>query len=186
MTRARGFVAVLLVTACAPAGLTNIPSAAAPEPIRYMSGDLRHVATFSENSARLGAPLDLEFVWREEPSRRFETKDGAQCISVGSPGNTVEFAVKRPIMAGEGYRCLETSFQVVRCFADCRAAVIEIARPLSGNLPGTRSAYMYVDSCIGVVALSEVHNMTANIPFEAEWLRGPVGILADADAPTCD
>jgi hypothetical protein len=111
--------------------------------------------------------------------------DNVRCVSVGMPGNSVEFAVKRPIRMGEEYKCLRTSFRVSRCFDDCKGAIIEILRPLSGNAVGTYKASMYVESCRGVIILSAAFDLAEGIPLSASWLRGEVGILADPDYPKC-
>jgi len=105
---------------------------------------------------------------------------------MGAPGNNVEYAIRRPIRAGDRYRCLGTTFRVTRCFAECRAAVVEIDAPLSGGVPGTRKTYMYVDSCVGVLAFSQIADLAQGIPLDAVWLRGNVGILADPSYPECD
>jgi hypothetical protein len=154
--------------------------------IAYVSTDLRHAAVFTQQGARFGPPL-LVFSPVEpfSPARYFDTADGAQCISVGPPGSTVEFAIKRPIVAGEQYRCLATSFRVVRCFEGCRAAVIEIEARLD-NDRGSLKSYIYAHNCLGVLVFSQNGDLAGGIPLDAEWLRGNVGILADRNHPACN
>lgn len=157
----------------------------AAEEIRYVSSDLRHVAVFSKGRARLGPRLALSPDWGSPPARYFDAGDDLQCVSIGPPGNTEEFAVRRPIKARESYKCLTTSFRVIHCFEACRAAVVERVSLVGGHARGTLKSYMYVDSCTGIVAFSSSRNLVKGIPAEAEWLRGTVGILADPDYPRC-
>jgi hypothetical protein len=116
--------------------------------------------------------------------------EGVQCISIGPPdsSNSVQIAIKRPLRAGDRYRCLRESFRVIRCFQDCRAAIVEAQSPGSGNIPrrDPLKSYMYVDSCRGLLAYSVVRDMTEAMPLSAMWLRGDVGILADPRFPVCD
>lgn len=153
--------------------------------IRYFSIDLARMDVFSERTARLGAPPGISAIWPSSKVHRIEIGDNLQCISVGSPGSTVEFAVKRPLKAGSEYKCLETSFRISRCFDYCKAAIIEIFRPFSGNVPGSYKASMYVDACRGVIILSAASDLAEGIPLSAQLLRGEVGILADPDYPKC-
>jgi hypothetical protein len=153
--------------------------------IKYLSSDLRHAVVFSKERARFGPRLALSPDWGSSPARFFGAGDHVQCVSVGPPGNTEEFAVKRPLKAGERYNCLTTTFRVTRCFEDCRAAAIE-RRVRSGNRGGTLKSYMYVDNCLGVLVFSQVGNLAEGIPIHAPWLRGTVGILADSQHPKCN
>jgi hypothetical protein len=97
----------------------------------------------------------------------------------------VEFAIKRPIRTGQQYQCLETSFRVTQCFDYCKAAIIEILRPLSGNVAGTYKDSMYVDSCRGVIILGTLSDLSEGVPLNAELLQGEVGILSDPAYPNC-
>lgn len=153
----------------------------------YLSSDLSDIAVFSKERTRFG-PTDLTIAnpeWPSFPAVYSETSDGVQCVSVGEPETTTQYAVKRPLKAGEEYRCLKTVFRVVKCFYECRAAIIEIDRPLSGGKPGAYQSYMYVDNCRGVTILSTIADLRKGIPLNAEWLRGNVGILAHPDYPRC-
>ena len=177
----------VLLTSCGlhqPRLMRESTAAPATE-ITYVSTDLRHVAVFSGSSARFGPALALSAVWPVSPSRHFNTPDNIQCVSVGPLGNTEDFAIKRPIKAGDTYSCLTTSFRVSRCFEDCRAAVVERNAQLSGVGGDTLKSYMYVDSCLGVLIFSQSGNLAEAIPLNAEWLRGDVGILADPSYPRC-
>lgn len=178
----------LTLTACTHdrtvAGVTTDHSI---QEIRYVSSDLDNAMVFSEGSARAGSIFAFSpGIWPSSPTRAIQTSDGVDCLSMGTPGNNVEFAIRRPIRAGDRYTCLRTSFHVTRCFGNCRAAVVEIEAPLGGAAPGTRKAYMYVDSCVGVLVFSQVADLDRSIPLDAAWLRGNVGILADSNYPECD
>jgi hypothetical protein len=118
------------------------------------------------------------------PARYFEPTEGVQCVSIGRSGDSTDYAIKRPIRANDRYRCLTTSFRVIRCFADCQTAVIEREWRL-GDGDGTLKSYMLVDACLGVLAFSETNDFAEGIPHDAEWLRGRVGILADPLYPEC-
>lgn len=153
----------------------------------YLSSDMSDITIFSRERTRFG-PTDLTIANPEWPSsiaKYYETNDGVQCISVGESELSIEYAVKRPLTAGEQYRCLRTTFRVVQCFYECRAAIIKMARPLSGGQPGAYQSYMYLDNCRGAVILSEVNDLSKGIPLDAEWLRGEVGILAHPNYPKC-
>jgi hypothetical protein len=148
--------------------------------IVYLSSDLSNIAIFSKGKTRFG-PTDLTIAnpeWPAFPAVNLETSDGVQCLSVGEPEIATQYAVKRPLKAGERYRCLKTNFRVTQCFDECRAAIIEIDR-------GAYQSHMYVDNCQGMIILSEVHDLSAGIPLSAKWLRGQVGILAHPDYPKC-
>jgi hypothetical protein len=149
--------------------------------ILYLSSDLAHAAIFSKDTAYFG-PADLTF---PSPAKYLETSDGVQCLSVGKSGLSIQYAVKRPLTAGENYTCLGTKFRVVRCFEECRAAIIEMDRPLNGGRPGAYQSYMYVDNCRGMLILGVVADLRNGIPLNAEWLRGEVGILAHPEYPKC-
>ena len=155
--------------------------------IQYVSTDLRHVMIIANETARIGDELALSAkVWPSVPAQRIHGLNGVECLSLGSGGNTVEFAIRRPIKAGDRYSCLRSSFTVTRCFEECEAAVIEVERPLTGlDNRGTRKAYLYVDSCRGLLVASEVADLAKGIPVDAVWLRGEVGALADLDNPKC-
>jgi hypothetical protein len=155
------------------------------EEIKYVSSDLSRVAVFSKERARFGPRLALSPVWGSSPVRYFDTGDDVQCVSIGPPGNTEEFAVKRPIKAQESYKCLTTSFRVIHCFEACRAAVVERVSQVGGHARGTLKSYMYIDGCAGIMAFSSSRNLIKGIPADAEWLRGAVGILADPDPSEC-
>lgn len=157
-----------------------------PKEIVYLSSNLDHVAIFSKNRTRFGPPdLTTDPRWPSSRARYFEANGGVLCLSIGSETNSSEYAVKRPMKLGEEYTCSRTSFRVAECFDDCKAAIIEMNRPLSGNRSGTYKSSMYVDNCRGVIILGEASNLAEGIPLNAEWLRGEVGILADPAYPNC-
>ncbi|HEX8064524.1 MAG TPA: hypothetical protein VF535_15085 [Allosphingosinicella sp.] len=168
---------------------SNGTGATAAEPefeVRYVSSDLDNVAVFSADSARIGPDLAAYEVWPSSPARYFETMNHVQCVSIGGSRGTIEYAIKRPIKPGDQYKCLKTSFRVIRCFGGCRAAVVERIYPLGGYAKrGTVKTYLYVDSCSGVLAFSQKTSLTEGIPLDAPWLRGKVGILADKGNPGC-
>lgn len=180
-------IAVLLLASCASSqpAATHLSTPPSGQDIIYVSSDLRHAAFFSQELARFGPRLALSADWPSSPARYFETGDRVQCVSVGPPGNTEEFAIKRPIRAGETYTCLTTSFRVTRCFEDCRAAVIERVSQVGGHSRGALTSNMYVDSCRGVLIFGYSIDLTEGIPLHAPLLRGAVGILADPEYPNC-
>ena len=149
--------------------------------ILYLSSDLAHAAIFSKDTAYFG-PADLTF---PSPAKYLKTNIGVQCVSVGKSGMSIEYAVKRPLTAGESYSCLGTKFRVIRCFEKCKAAIIEMDRALSGGQSGAYHSYMYVDNCRGMLILGVVSDLQNGIPLNAEWLRGEVGILAHPEYPKC-
>jgi hypothetical protein len=178
------FLPALALASCAshlPAATRGAPPRPTSETV-YASFDLRRIIVFSEQGVRFG-PL-LDYVNPPDATRYFEPSGGVQCVSIGIPGNTVEYAIKRPIRAGERYQCGRTSFRVVRCLADCRAAIIEYDKRLADNL-GAPEGYLYVNSCRGIIAFSDVTDPSQGIPLSAELLRGDVGILPDPSYPDC-
>src|SRR5436853_5453940 len=153
-------IIVLLVAGCSSYQISGkgTDTLSLPKEIVYLSSDLAHVAIFSEEKTRFG-PTDLTIVnpdWPSSSARFLEAGDGMQCLSGGKGENSTEYAVKRPIRLQEKYKCSGTSFRVAQCFDSCTAAIVEIGRRLSGTAGGTRKAYMYLDSCRGVIILSEV------------------------------
>jgi hypothetical protein len=178
----------ILLTSCAhPTGYKHISKYLSANEVVYLSSDLLNIAVFSKEKTRFG-PTDLTIAnpdWPSFSATYFETGDGVQCISVGKSEISDQYAVKRPLTAGEQYSCLRTTFRVVQCFYDCRAAIIEMNRPLSGNQSGTYQSYMYLDNCRGAIILSETSDLSTGIPLNAEWLRGEIGILAHPDYPKC-
>lgn len=177
------------LASCAPYGA--VTGKGAPEiakEIRYVSSDLARVLVFSKQGARLGDTMAI--YQGSEPSDKivkFNTNDNVECISIGSSGNTVEYAIKRPLKPGDRYRCLKTTFLVARCFQYCNAAVIKIEAPFGGISPtaGRLTSYMYVDECVGVLVFSQDKDLANGIPLDAAWLRGTVGILASKNYPEC-
>jgi hypothetical protein len=157
-----------------------------PAEVRYQSSDLDHVAVFSKERTRFGPPdLTTDPDWPASPAKYIRINGNVWCMSVGKQGYAHEYAVRRPIKLHDSYKCLRTTFHVVRCFDECSAAIIEIGFPLSGNRPGTYKGSMYVDDCRGVIILGVVSDLSKGIPLNAEWLRGEVGILAHPDYPRC-
>jgi hypothetical protein len=179
---------VMMLTSCSQqTEYRRISKYISEKEIVYLSSDFTNVAIFSRERTRFGPP-DLTIanpVWPSSITKYFETGDGVQCISVGESELSIEYAVKRPLMVGEQYSCLRTTFKVTQCFYECRAAIIEIDRPLSGGKSGTYQSYMYLDNCRGVIILSVINDFSKGIPLNAEWLRGEVGILAHPDYPKC-
>ncbi|HVQ07989.1 MAG TPA: hypothetical protein VMS43_06100 [Allosphingosinicella sp.] len=186
-------ILALISGPCASAQQSAAPTARL-EPahdIRYVSTDLGHVLVFTRAGARFGDFLALSpGIWPTNPVEIVPAGEGVQCITIGPPenSNSVQIAIKRPLRVGDRYSCLRESFRVIRCFEDCRAAMVETQSPGSGNNPrhDPLKSYMYVDSCRGLLAYSVVRDMTDAIPLSAMWLRGDVGILADPRSPPCD
>ena len=149
----------------------------------YASHDPSQFILFSGDGVRSG-PL-LSFLPQHPPdaARYFEPSEGVQCVSIGVSGNTDDYAIKRPIRSGDRYQCLTTAFQVVRCFEDCRAAVIQRQVQLASNRLRTTS--LYVRNCHGIIAFSNEADMAQGIPFDAMLLLSNVGILADPAYPDC-
>jgi hypothetical protein len=180
-------ILLLVLASCASHGaaVTNGIASVSGSEIRYASVDLRHLIIFAEDGAHFGPPLEFWPAHPPPPTRYFEPSEGVQCVSIGHDSqNSTDYAIKRPIRAGERYRCLTTAFRVIECFMDCQAAIIEREWRLS-NGDGTLKSYMYVDSCLGVLAFSESNDLAESIPRDTAWLRGEVGILADRHYPDC-
>ena len=191
MIKSPAAIVVLVLASCVLASCVSYQPTATrgtmPAPAQevvYASSDLRHIIVFSRDGFHVGPPLELTPEFPPPPVRYFETSEGVQCASIGPLENTTDFAIKRPIRAGERYQCRTTSFRVTRCFEDCRAAVIEIETRLVNNR-GTLKSYMYVDRCLGVLVFSQNGDLAEGIPLDAEWLRGNVGILPHRDYPNC-
>lgn len=189
MTRARLLLISLLTFAVAHrAQSEDITPLPLPDEIIYLSSNRDYVAVFSKDRARYG-PMDLAISnpdWPTSPATYVKTGDGVQCLSVGPEGYSIEYAIKRPVRKDDTYNCLKTRFLVTRCFDECRAAIIEIDRRLSGNRRGILKASMYIDNCRGVIILGAVSDLSKGIPLNAEWLHGEVGILADPAYPNCE
>lgn len=182
----------LVLTSCASPGSVDRRTGAsgAPAEIRYLSLDHRRVMVFSGGTGRSGGihnygPPDPNNPNPPYPMREFHTADGVRCISVGPPGITDEFAVRRPIRAGDRYACLGSKFEVTHCTADCRSAIIGVETSRGPGLDPIRSQ-MYVDSCRGVLILSDTGDLLEGVPLNARLLRDSVGILADPDYPACN
>jgi hypothetical protein len=182
----------LILISCASAGAVERRSATSSSPaeIRYLSLDHRRAFVFSGSTARSGgieayAPVSPVVPYPSSPLRDFRTADNVRCVSVGPAGNTIEFAVRRPIRAGDRYACLGTSFEVTHCTDNCRSAIIRVERSRAPDLEPFRSQ-MYVDSCRGVLIISDNGDLIEGVPLDARLLRDPVGILADPDYPTCN
>ena len=183
--RAAAIVAVsmsyIVAVPCAARGLPQ-----SPVPIRYVSADLKHFMIFSQHTALIGTLSGFNpFAASSYSVKEVKAAGAVQCISVGLAGSSAQFAIKRPIKLGERYSCLRTVFRISRCFDSCQAAIIEVDRPLTGPAGGIRKAYLYIDSCVGLLGSSEVSDMTNGISLDALWLRGNVGVLASPDYPRC-
>ncbi len=180
-------LAILLASCAQYSKYERISKYTSKDEIVYLSSDMLDIAIFSKERTRFG-PTDLTIanpVWPSSFAKYYQSADGVQCISVGKPEISIEYAVKRPLKAGEEYSCRRTKFRVTKCFNECRAAIIEIDRPLSGNRPGSYQSYMYLDNCRGAIILSVISDLSKGIPLNAEWLRGEIGILAHPDYPKC-
>jgi hypothetical protein len=186
-------VFALILASCAtaqPPDASEVRLEPAQE-IRYVSSDLRQVLVFTRAGARFGDLLALSpGIWPTHSAEIVPAGEGVQCISIGPPesSSSVQIAIRRPLRAGDRYSCLRASFRVIRCFEDCRAAVVEEQSPGSGNNPqhDPLKSYLYVDSCRGLLAYSDTGNLAEAMPLDAMWLRGDVGVLADPRYPACD
>jgi acyl-CoA synthetase (AMP-forming)/AMP-acid ligase II len=169
------------------APVRSLTSGVSSDEIVYMSSDRRLVAVFTDNSARFGEFfLELSKVTATpSPATYFESSGNIQCVSVGPPQDSIQFAIKRPIKQGEEYHCLKSRFRVSKCFDECRAAVLQVSSPLSGGASGFLESQIYVDNCFGILAFSVAGDLANGIPLNAQWLRGPVGILAHRNYPKC-
>ena len=183
-------LALMLISCATPGSLgeRTAASGAAAE-IRYLSLDHTRVMVFSGNTGRSGGteafvslPTDVTPPY---PMREFRTSDGVQCVTVGPPGNTDEYAVRRPIRAGDRYACLGSTFEVTHCTDNCRSAIIRVERSRAPDIGPLRSQ-MYVDSCRGLLIVSDTGDLMEGVPLDAFLLRDPVGILADPDYPACN
>jgi len=181
--------AALVLTSSAASQMPWIPVAASPsvQEVEYISTDLSNVAIFTPGGARFGPYLARsEIAWPPYPAKYFDVDNNIRCVSFGFPG-TVEYAIKRPISLGDSYKCLQSSFHVTNCYLSCRAAVIEVNTLIEVRRKRRAlKAYIYVDTCRGVLAISQVANFSNGLPLDAPWLRGDIGILADADYPNCE
>jgi len=155
--------------------------------IVYLSVDLSSAIVFSSGRVRFGPFLVISdgAATPASAAEYLEPGEGVQCISIGPKANTVEFAIKRPIKAGERFGCVAANFRVARCFENCRNAVIEVDTPVGASKQGALRSYLYVDACLGVLAYSQTEDFSHGIPVNAAWLRGEVGILADKGYPAC-
>jgi len=180
-----GLFAALLALPIGSALAGNASSASPAERIVYLNADQDYVMVFEKGRAQIGSAALLALAPGKGLSTVESNKGGVQCLSVGPAGATVDFAIKRPLKSGASFECGRTHFRVTSCLADCRAAIIEADRPLSGTRPGTYADHFYVDSCRGMIAAGGVGDWTHSIPFGAALLRGKVGILASSDFPKC-
>jgi hypothetical protein len=184
-------LALILISCAAPSAVERSAGASgAAAEIRYLSLDHARAMVFSGRTGRsggihaLGPPNPMNRP-PPYPVREFRTIDNAQCVSVGPPGNTDEYAVRRPMRAGDRYVCLGSTFEVTHCTENCRSAIIRVERSRAPDIGPLRSQ-MYVDSCRGLLILSDTGDLTQGVPLNAFLLRDPVGILADPDYPTCN
>lgn len=182
----------LVLISCASTGSVERRTAASgpAAEIRYLSLDHTRVFVFSGRTARSGSIEAYAVPPPSQPTppspmRTFRTADDVQCVSVGPPGNTIEFAVRRPIRAGDRYTCLGSSFEVTHCTDDCRSAIIRVERAREPDIGPFRSQ-MYVDSCRGLLIWSDTGDLVEGVPLDARLLRDPVGILADPSYPACN
>jgi hypothetical protein len=174
--------AFVLTSCMSQRPLARATTPTSSQEIRYVSTDLGFVMVFSDGQAGFGVPLIVGYY----SFQYIRTDENVQCISMRVTGGVQQFAIKRPIRAGARYHCLGTAFRVSRCFLECQAAIIEVDIPLSGGVEGMRTAYMYVDSCLGLLAYSRSEDFNRGMPLGAAWLRGDIGILADPHFLDCD
>lgn len=179
-----------MISACASRPLARMTGRGdtSPAEIVYLSTDRSGLSVFSKESVRFG-PFDLALrnpAWPSAPATYFKPEAGVECVSFGLPGNTEEYAIKRPIVDGGLYKCHTTTFRVIQCFSECQTAVIERERSLAGPNNGSIKSYFYADMCLGVLIISQNSDLTQGVSLDAEWLRGKVGILAAQDYPSCD
>ena len=183
-------LALILISCVSPESMESRAAARAAGEIRYLSLDHARAFVFSGRTARSGS-IEAYAVpppnqpTPPDPMRTFRTADDVQCVSVGPPGDSIEFAVRRPIRAGDRYTCLGSSFEVTHCTDDCRSAIIRVEHPRAPDIGPFRSQ-MYVDSCRGVLIWSDIEDLVEGVPLNAFLLRDPVGILADPSYPACN
>jgi hypothetical protein len=152
----------------------------------YMSTDMDSVIVFEDGQVRFGPFLAIyPGGWASSTAEYLTPNDDIECVSTGPRDYSVQFAIKRPIHVADHYSCARTTFVVLRCFMHCRSAVVRMERPLGGGAPGTLTSYLYVDSCLGMIAYSQSKDFLAGIPLDAAWLRGSVGVLASKSYPQC-
>lgn len=186
----RLFLAWLFILGgCTTVGLGPDDSGAvsASRDIRYITGDYSNAFVFSDGEFRGGSILALRpGGWSASVIEAVRLGEGIECLSIGTRGNWIQYAVKRPIRADEEYRCRATTFHVTQCFDGCRAAIVRADIPLSGPNPsGSYSQFMYVDNCRGVLVFSLFDIAAEGIPLSAFLLRGARGILAAPDGEDC-
>ena len=178
--------AVLLLTLACCAPQANVSTGATVLPdlkgIVYSSTDPSDIMLFSREGTRFSPIVNL---MPTVQTKYLEPSSGVQCVSIGIPGNSSEYAIKRPIKEGDRFQCLTTTFRVVRCLENCREAIVEIASGTRrvGNDPYIST--MLVSGCLGVLAFSDTEELNDGLPFDALVLRGDVGVLADPTYPNC-
>lgn len=181
-------IPLIALAAASVFGLRSAPAEALDAPheprgaIHYTGPSSHDFMDFSPDGVREGPLIDLS-----QPgyaTRYLTPSANVQCVSIGVPGNTLDFAVRRPIRLHDRYECVRTSFRVTRCIENCRAAVIQQTITLGRSHPPLVSSF-YVSSCRGIIAISDESDMLHGIPFDALLLSGHVGILADPAFPNC-
>lgn len=185
-------ISVALLLACALISCTKLKSTSddtktrvIEHSVNYVSTDLRFAMSFKNGSAIIGPLVVLRDDHSPFPLKFIGHNPQMKCLSVGPEGNTDEFALKRPIVLGDRYKCLKTSFIVETCFENCKSAVLRRETPISNGI-GTLTAYMLVNQCRGMTAFSQVGDLRNGIPLDAVVLRGNAGILSTTITPRCD
>ncbi|MEG3145519.1 hypothetical protein U1839_12735 [Sphingomonas sp. RT2P30] len=156
----------------------------------YISIDYAHVMVFAEHAFRTGDLHALmEGLYPNVPAKSLQLPGGISCFSIGYPGISEEFAIKRPIKLGEKYQCRGSIFTVQKCFQDCKSAVIfrEIIPSGPPRSDGAKvPSYMLVDECRGMVALNYTNDLSASIPHNSLLLRGEMGIFNTKRLSACE
>lgn len=173
-----------LLTGCASQVSVN-SSAVHMGDIQYISLNLGNVAVFTGETARFGPALALSPVWPSSGAKYFSPAENIVCVSVGPQGNSEDYGIKRPIVAGDNFNCGDTIFVVTKCFRNCQSAILRRSTFIRSTKKSfVLNSYLYVDSCLGILLFSDT-DIVGGVPLNASWLRGDVGILADRHYPSC-
>jgi hypothetical protein len=149
----------------------------------YANTNYERISIFYPTETVLSSMYFLSDTAIRSPTKYFNTNNGMACVSIGPPNTSVEFAIRRPISQDDMYTCNRTSFRVIKCFANCNVAIIEVVVD-RGNVEINEKlkSFMYVDDCRGILAMNASNPFVNGIPADGEWLRSDFGILSKQSA----
>jgi hypothetical protein len=168
----------MVLTSCAAERTQTFETSFVSEQaIQYVSDNHHHIVIFDGLKVFGGPPIELPAI----PAKYMTIGDSIQCVSVGPPSSTSEYAIRRPIKLNDRYQCRGTNFYVVRCFNSCKQALVMIDRP--ANKTGLPTDYFLADDCVGILQFNVLE--TGKSSPDAEKLQGGGGILASNQYPSC-